>query len=173
VPWVTIKWWIIAVCLECVEAAIICGVGSIGAPLELAYLVPATSQILAMVAIRQASRDLPEKAPKRLANRLLANGLIFVFLSSLVLGLSVVGFLHRQVYVQCSLFMLSLAVALRQPDSEERSGTRLTYRLCRRLTGRASRHNSYQFLPVDGPPDGPLLPPNAHLPERSLPHTTD
>jgi hypothetical protein len=161
------------VILECLEAAVICGVGPIRPPLELAYLVPATSQILAMVAIRQASRDLPNRESKRLANHLLVTGLMFIFLSSLVLGLSVVGFLHRQVYVQCSLFMLSLAVGLQLPKSNEHSATHLTRRLYRRFTGRASRHNSYQFLPVSGPSDGPLPPPNAHLLKKGLPRSKD
>jgi hypothetical protein len=159
--------------LECVEATIICGVGSIGAPLELAYLVPATSQILAMVAIRQASRELPNRAPKRLANQLLVAGLMFIMLASLVLGLSVAGFLHRQIYVQCSLFILSLAGGLRLSDFNERSAIRLTRRLYRRFAGRASRHNSYQFLPVDRPTDGPLPPPTAHLPVKGLSRSHD
>jgi hypothetical protein len=163
VPWVRIKWWIIAVILECLEAAIICGVGPIRAPLELAYLVPVTSQILAMVAVIQASRGLPNRAPKRLASHLLTTGLMFIILSTLVLGLSVAGFLHRQVYVQCSLFILSLAIGLQLPDSNERSAIHLTRRLHRRFTGRASRHNSYQFLPVSGPTDGLRPPPDAHF----------
>jgi hypothetical protein len=165
------KWWIIAVILECSEAAILCGVGSIGAPLELAYLVPATSQILAMVAIRQASRELPNRESKRLADQLLVTGLMFIILASLVLGLSVAGFLHRQIYVQCSLFILSLAIGLRLPELpafNERSEIRLTRRLYRQVTGSASRHNSSQSLPVGAPPDGPLPPPNARLSEKCL-----
>jgi hypothetical protein len=166
------KWWIVAVAFEFVEAAILCGVSPNRAPLELAALIPLTSQVLAIVAICDASQDLPRHASKQLASHMLIISLIFILLSLLVLVLSVEGFLHRQIYVQCDLFILSLAIGLYPADSNERSTDRFTRRLYRRLIGRASQPSSYQFLPVDGPPDGPLPPPNAHLADKYSPAPT-
>ena len=58
------------------------------APLELAYIVPFTSQIVAFIAIWQASRGLPERPSKHLAGYLFTTGLVFSLISLLVLGLS-------------------------------------------------------------------------------------
>ena len=153
---------------ECVEAAILCGVSPTGAPLELAALIPLTSQVLAIVAIFDASRGIPRRASKRLAGYLIITGLLFILLSLFVLVLSVGGFLHRQIYVQCDLFILSLAIGLYPAESNERSTDRFTRRLYRQFMGQASRPRSYQFLPIDGPPGGPLPPPNAHLADKTI-----
>jgi hypothetical protein len=156
------------VILECVEvlAVISCALSQQQGPLELAYIVPFTSQIVAIVAIFQASRDkLPNGAPKRLADYLLVTGLLFTVLSLLLLGLSLAGFLPRLTYAPCGLFMLSLTIGFRP---NERSTGSLTRRLHRRwFAGQVSRHNSYQSLPAGGPL-GPLPPPNAHVPEKCI-----
>ncbi|CAH0054798.1 unnamed protein product, partial [Clonostachys solani] len=123
VPYVKREWWKWAVILECVEAlaVTVCALCLQNrAPLELAYIVPFTSQTLAFIAILQASKGLPERPTKHLADYLLTTGIVFSLISLLVLGLSLARLLDRLLYVQCGLFILSLTIVLRPADSHGR-----------------------------------------------------
>jgi phosphatidylglycerophosphate synthase len=142
------------------------------APLELAYIAPITSQTVAFIAIWQASRGLPERPAKHLADYLLTTGTVFSLISLLVLGLSLARLLDRLLYVQCGLFILSLTIGLRPTDPHARPSIPATWhQYFRRFTSRRSRHNSYQSLHARGPTGRPLSrplpPPNAHVSGRS------
>jgi hypothetical protein len=175
IPYVKRKWWKWAVILECVEtlAVTTCALRlETQAPLELAYIEPFTFQTVAFIAILQASRGLPERSVKHLADYLLTTGSVFSLMSMLILGLSLARFLDRLIYVHYGFFILSLMISLRLTDLNRRPAIAATgHQYLRRFTGRQSRHNSYQSLPARGPTERPLNrplpPPNAHVSGRS------
>jgi hypothetical protein len=160
-----VKLWKLAVILECLDvtAVVLCAL-SLEIPdlLELAWIAPLISQALAVVAILQTSRCALAEKVKDLAALLLITAFLMVIFSSLFLVLSLKGYLPRLMYVQCTLYILSLAVIFNFKLESER-----------KLTGGSDRRTrsigdeSYQMVPRSRRQGEGLLLPKAYVPGRS------
>ncbi|GKU12612.1 unnamed protein product, partial [Fusarium langsethiae] len=118
-------WWKSAVIVECVEVALIlllALIPQIPTPVELAYILPFTSQTTAVGVIWIASRGISrDKIPKHMADHLLGLGLITSLVSVVLLPLSLVGYFPRWMTLQWMLFMVITTVAYRLPESSARN----------------------------------------------------
>jgi hypothetical protein len=94
-------------------------------PGELAYILPFTSQTVAMKVIWASSRGIfRDRIPKQTADNLLGLGLITCLVSVilLVLSLSLVGYFERRMTPQWTFFMAITTVAYRLPESSSPNG---------------------------------------------------
>ncbi|KAJ0135522.1 Vacuolar calcium ion transporter [Fusarium oxysporum f. sp. albedinis] len=114
-------WWKSAAALVCVEFAlilIITLIPQVPTPVELAYILPFTSQAAAMGTIWASSRGIfRNRIQKHTADHLLGLGLITLLVSALLLPLSTLGYFRSQMTLQWVFFMVITTVAYRLPES--------------------------------------------------------
>ncbi|KAH7186504.1 hypothetical protein DER44DRAFT_681814 [Fusarium oxysporum] len=114
-------WWKSAAALVCVEFALILImtlIPQVPTPVELAYILPFTSQAAAMGTIWASSRGIfRNRIQKHTADHLLGLGLITLLVSTLLLPLSTLGYFRSQMTLQWVFFMVITTVAYRLPES--------------------------------------------------------
>ncbi|KAK2477148.1 hypothetical protein H9L39_12372 [Fusarium oxysporum f. sp. albedinis] len=94
------------------------GCSTFPTPVELAYILPFTSQAAAMGTIWASSRGIfRNRIQKHTADHLLGLGLITLLVSALLLPLSTLGYFRSQMTLQWVFFMVITTVAYRLPES--------------------------------------------------------
>ncbi|KAH7304478.1 hypothetical protein B0I35DRAFT_445318 [Stachybotrys elegans] len=113
-----LKW--IAIC-ETIEATLIiifAMVPGISTSMEMACIVPFTSQASAIGIIIFASRGISSKrVPKHTSDHLSLLAFLLLLLSGLLLGLSLAGYYERLMLTQWLLYMTISTVGYRLPES--------------------------------------------------------
>ncbi|KAG4269057.1 hypothetical protein FPRO04_12289 [Fusarium proliferatum] len=94
------------------------GCSTFPTPVELAYILPFTSQAAAIGTIWASSRGIfRNRIQKHTADHLLGLGLITLLVSALLLPLSTLGYFRSQMTLQWVFFMVITTVAYRLPES--------------------------------------------------------
>lgn len=105
-------------CVEFALILIITLIPQVPTPVELAYILPFTSQAAAMGIIWVSSRGIfRNRIQKHTADHLLGLGLITLLVSALLLPLSTLGYFRSQMTLQWVFFMVITTVAYRLPES--------------------------------------------------------
>ncbi|CAI6088596.1 unnamed protein product, partial [Clonostachys chloroleuca] len=109
------KWLLVLECIEVVLAVILVMMPNIPAPLEFACMTTFTSQVASIGVLFIASRVMLSE--KRIADHLLVLGLLVILVSTVVLVLSLIGFLTSAAWPQLLLNMFIVTVSYRLPAS--------------------------------------------------------
>ncbi|RMJ00580.1 hypothetical protein CDV36_015869 [Fusarium kuroshium] len=114
-----LKWPIILECLEITVIIVFAIVSRNPTPPQLANVAPFTSQAAAVGSILFASlRLLSNGVPKQTTDFLLGLTLLLMFVSALLLGLSLAGYYTASKFLQWFLYIMSSALGYRLAETE-------------------------------------------------------
>ncbi|KAH7302878.1 hypothetical protein B0I35DRAFT_447688 [Stachybotrys elegans] len=112
-----LKWIAICETIEAMLIIIFAMVSRISTSMELACIVPFTSQASAIGIILFASRGISSKrVPKHTADHLSLLAFLLLLLSGLLLGLSLAGYYERLMLTQWLLYITISTVGYRLPE---------------------------------------------------------
>ncbi|KAH7124388.1 hypothetical protein EDB81DRAFT_664845, partial [Dactylonectria macrodidyma] len=113
-------WWICTATLECVEVVLIVVfilVREDSIPIEVAYLIPLTSQVATISVTAHAScRIFPNKAPWHMVIHSMGTSMAVITASATVIALSATGKLPNLVSLHGILFIINSIVGYRPPS---------------------------------------------------------